>query len=89
MSVQLYGIKYTCDCCGAQGAVDDRYPVVAIQYNQIPVPEGWTNMGLFSLMMTDAYGAAINHLCQVCGGLSIGGLTERLKARAERERVRT
>jgi hypothetical protein len=85
MAVQVYGVKFTCDACGVDGCIADQYPAAAIRYNQIPVPEGWVNLGLFGLVFTDAYGSAVNHLCRVCGGLSIGDLTARLKVRAERE----
>lgn len=85
MATQVYGVKFTCDICGVDGRISDQYPVSAIRYDQIPVPEGWVNLNPFGLIMTDPMGVTITHLCYSCGGLSIEGLSARLKARAARE----
>ena len=86
MAILSYGISFTCDACRVQGQIPDHYP--APRYDALPMPDGWVDLGLFSLVMTDAYGAAIRQLCQVCGSLSIGGLLERLKARVASEQHR-
>lgn len=83
-----YGAKFNCDGCGVDGHIADRYPAAGFRYDQLPMPEGWVNLGHFSLVFTDSYGQPVTHLCQVCGALSIEGLTARLKARADRERVK-
>lgn len=88
MAVLIVGVKYQCDVCGIDASTGDRYPADGFRYDQAPMPEGWADLGLFNLMYTDPMGTAVRHLCYSCSGLSIGGLSARLKARAAREGTR-
>lgn len=78
MGVLTYGVKFSCDLCHLQA---DGPPVTGdLRYDQLPVPEGWTNMNLLSIILRDAFAAPITYLCPACSGLTVGTLAERLNA---------
>lgn len=86
MSVLTYGRRFQCDLCGvqAEGPVPAAgVPRQTLYEGQVPVPDGWVALGYYQLMLADAFGSSIAHLCYVCGGLSIGGLVERMRAKAK------
>jgi hypothetical protein len=85
MSVFLYGMQFRCDLCGV---MSDRQPVsniTPINYASEPVPDGWTNLGLLTITLQDAYGLVFRELCGTCGALSIGELAVRMRAQHEKE----
>lgn len=83
MGIQVYGVRFICDLCGVT-ADGPTSPSGMIRYDEHPRPDGWTAMFPdWTVRLTDMFGSELQHLCPMCGALSIGGLVERLKAKAK------
>ena len=87
MSVQIYGVQFVCDLCGATGARDPVPADPPVIFSNLAMPDGWTNLALISLTFKDMWGSQITHLCPACSALDIHAMAARLQERFEQTRV--
>jgi hypothetical protein len=79
VGVLAYGIKFSCDLCGAQA---DGAPVAGdLVYGDLPVPDGWTGTDLIEISLRDVFQAPVRFLCPACSALTIGQIAQRMKER--------
>lgn len=83
MGILAYGIRFSCDLCGAQAEGEQPPPGQALVYSQLPVPDGWTNLDLLSIRVRDVFASPVSYLCPACSALTVGQLADRMKARYE------
>lgn len=89
MSVVLWGVRFRCDLCGADGDMPGRVPAdKPVVYDHLACPEGWANLSMMSIRAVDAFGMALSHLCPDCAALNVGQLAARINARMQQERDR-
>jgi hypothetical protein len=84
--ITRYGYQFTCDVDQVVSPVGPPVPVDGVPlYSQIPMPDGWLNLGLLELTFRSTVGANIYHLCPGCAALDLAGLVARVRAREQAE----